>query len=297
MPRLPTVPAVGDAPAIPLVPTQVPHKRVLVVDDDPDLLNLVTKVLGKAGCAVTCLSDPEELLRDPPGDRFDLVLLDVMMPRIDGLEVCLVLRRHYGNDLRICMMTAARDDEAVRIAGQFGADGFLLKPLRAIDLTTLAGVAVHQPLQPGAALVPEPPRASQRARPAPLKRRVLVVDDDPDVLAWCSEVFRRAGAEVDVAREPLALVQDPREGGTYDLVLVDIFMPAFGGVELIGHFLKDVRNLASRFYAISASDEPGLRESARRAGADGYLPKPLRVRQMLGLLEEYGAAPLEADLA
>jgi DNA-binding response OmpR family regulator len=284
------LPLFGGAPA------PVARKRVLVVDDDLDVLNLVTRVLGSAGCAVTCLADPEEVLRNPPGDRFDLVLLDVLMPRIDGLEVCLVLRRHYGADLRICMMTAARDDEAVRIANQFGADGYLLKPLRPADLMTLAGVATRKPAQPGAVLVPDPPRASQRAAPLAPKKRVLVVDDDLDVLAYCREVFARGGAEVEVVSDPLALAQAPlRE--SYDLVLVDVFMPSFGGVDLIRHFLKDVRSVTSRFYAISASGDADLRETARRAGADGYLHKPLRARQLLGLLEEAGAAPLEAEVA
>jgi DNA-binding response OmpR family regulator len=274
----------------------IPRKRVLVVDDDLDVLNLVARVLGTAGCAVTCLSDPEQVLRNPPGDQFDLVLLDVLMPRIDGLEVCLVLRRHYGNELRICMMTAARDDEAVRIAQQFGADGYLLKPLRATDLTTLAGLATQEPLQPGMALVPEPPRASPRTPPPSLRKRVLVVDDDPDVLAYCSEVFRRGGAEVDVVCDPTTLA-GPVPGGSYDLVLVDIVMPAFGGIDLIRHFLRDVRSVTSSFYAISASDDANLRETARRAGADGYLPKPLRARQLLSLLEDAGSAPLQAEVA
>jgi CheY-like chemotaxis protein len=304
MSRLPTVvggdpvPLPGGNP-IPLPgggPTRTPHKRVLVVDDDPDMLNLVTLVLGTAGCAVTCLSDPEQVLRTPPGDAFDLVLLDVLMPRIDGLEVCLVLRRHYGNDLRICMMTAAHDDEAVRIAEQFGADGYLLKPLRPTDLMTLAGVATHQPLQPGVALVPEPPRASRRApRPSP-RKRVLVVDDDPDVLSYCSEVFRRGGAEVDVVSDPLTLAGG-LPAGVYDLILVDIVMPALGGIDLMRHFVKDVRSVTSRFYAISSSDGASLREAARRAGADGYLAKPLRARQILALLEDAGAGPLDAEVA
>ncbi|HET7784408.1 MAG TPA: response regulator [Myxococcales bacterium] len=299
LPGAAAVPLPGAAP-VPLpgdAPMRTAQKRILVVDDDPDMLDLVTRVLGSAGCAVTCLSDPEQALRIPPGDRFDLVLLDVRMPRIDGLEVCLVLRRHYGNDLRICMMTASRDDEAVRIAEQFGADGYLLKPLRPADLMTLAGLATPQPLEPGTALVPEPPRASQRApRPSPGKR-VLVVDDDPDVLSYCSEVFRRGGAEVEVAGDPLSLAEGVPAGGAWDLILVDIFMPALGGIDLMRHFLRDVRSVTSRFYAISASSGAGLRETARKAGADGYLVKPLRARQLLALLEDAGAAPLDGEVA
>jgi two-component system, sensor histidine kinase and response regulator len=256
----------------------MPQRRVLVVDDDLDALHLVDRILSREGCAVTCVSDPRQVLLDPPTDPFDLALLDVMMPGIDGLELCLVLRRHYGDDLRICMMTAAHDEEALRIAEQFGADGYLLKPLRP------------------AVLVPEPPRAPRRTSPSRPGKRVLVVDDDPDVLAWCGEVFRRAGADVDAVSDPAALAAR-LPGCSYDLVLMDVFMPVFGGIALIRRFMKDVRNVTSRFYTISATDGAALRGAALGAGADGHLPKPLRARQVLSLLEDAGSTPLDAEMA
>jgi two-component system, sensor histidine kinase and response regulator len=274
----------------------MPQRRVLVVDDDLDALHLVDRILSREGCAVTCVSDPRQVLLDPPTDPFDLALLDVMMPGIDGLELCLVLRRHYGDDLRICMMTAAHDEEALRIAEQFGADGYLLKPLRPADLATLAGVAPRSPPRAGAVLVPEPPRAPRRTSPSRPGKRVLVVDDDPDVLAWCGEVFRRAGADVDAVSDPAALAAR-LPGCSYDLVLMDVFMPVFGGIALIRRFMKDVRNVTSRFYTISATDGAALRGAALGAGADGHLPKPLRARQVLSLLEDAGSTPLDAEMA
>src|SRR5207237_1393667 len=82
-------------------------RRVLLVDDDTDVLEVTRKALEAVGCSVTCIADSSEVFRAPPGDGYDLVLLDVVMPEVDGLELCYMLRQHYGEDLRICMITAA----------------------------------------------------------------------------------------------------------------------------------------------------------------------------------------------
>src|SRR6266852_5805951 len=80
------------------------RRRVLLVDDDTDVLKVTRKALEAAGCSVTCISDPTKVLRTPPGDGYDLVLLDLLMPGVDGLELCQLLRRRYGEDLRICII-------------------------------------------------------------------------------------------------------------------------------------------------------------------------------------------------
>jgi DNA-binding response OmpR family regulator len=113
---------------------------------------------------------------------------------------------------------------------------------------------------------------------------VLVVDDDQDILDWCRAVFTKAGAVVDAIQDPSALRDSLPPGGTYDLVLLDIFMPAIDGIELLRRFSSDVRNLASRFYIITAEEDPALRQLARQSGADGYLTKPLQPEALLGLL-------------
>ncbi|HEX9605200.1 MAG TPA: response regulator, partial [Myxococcales bacterium] len=116
------------------------RRRVLLVDDDPDVLEVTRKALEAVGCSVTCIADSSEVLRAPPGDGYDLVLLDLLMPDVDGLQLCYLLRQHYGEDLRICMITAANDPEAIKRAAQVGADGWLTKPIRKAELLALVGL-------------------------------------------------------------------------------------------------------------------------------------------------------------
>jgi DNA-binding response OmpR family regulator len=262
--------------------TEAPHKRVLVVDDDKDILSLIRRILEASGCSVTCVSDPKDLLRHPPGDRYDLVLLDVRMPDVNGLEACFLLRQHYGEDLRICMMTAAHDPDTVKRAAEMGADGWLTKPIHRVNLLALVGLA-KRPL-PERRAAPPPVGAKPVPKAAAKRPRVLVVDDDDDVLGYCRLVLGGAGAVVDAVQDSSKLGKVLPEGGSYDLVILDVFMPGVSGIELLRRFSADVRNCASRMYVVSAADDEQLRAEARRCGADGFLKKPLDRKALLALL-------------
>jgi len=262
--------------------TEAPRKRVLVVDDDRDILSLIRRILEASGCAVTCVSDPKDLLRHPPGDRYDLVLLDVRMPDVNGLEACYLLRQHYGEDLRICMMTAAHDPETVKRAAEMGADGWLTKPIHRVNLLALVGLAKRPAPERRAAAAPV---ATKQIPKAAAKRpRILVVDDDDDVLGYCRLVLGGAGAVVDAVQDSSKLSRLLPEGGSYDLVILDVFMPGVNGIEILRRLSADVRNCASRMYVVSAADDEQLRAEARRCGADGFLRKPLDRKTLLDLL-------------
>ncbi|MEA2640203.1 MAG: hypothetical protein QOF51_1597 [Chloroflexota bacterium] len=100
--------------------------RILVVDDEPMVTEVVGRYLQREGFDVSLAGDGEEALRLARAERPDLVVLDLMLPRIDGLEVCRTLRR----DSRIpIIMLTAKGEEIDRILGlELGADDYLVKP-------------------------------------------------------------------------------------------------------------------------------------------------------------------------
>jgi two-component system, OmpR family, response regulator MprA len=99
---------------------------ILVVDDDPKIASVVSRGLRFEGFSVQIAVDGPEALRIARDDPPDLVILDVMLPAIDGLEVCRRLRR--GTNTPILMLTA-RDSVHDRVAGlNSGADDYLVKP-------------------------------------------------------------------------------------------------------------------------------------------------------------------------
>jgi DNA-binding response OmpR family regulator len=112
--------------------TGVGH-HVLVVDDDPTVSDVVRRYLEQDGCAVRLAADGADGLAAVAAERPDLVVLDLMMPGIDGLEVCRRLRRQLP-DLPVIMLTAL-GEEADRVLGlEVGADDYVTKPFSPREL-------------------------------------------------------------------------------------------------------------------------------------------------------------------
>jgi DNA-binding response OmpR family regulator len=121
--------------------TMPERPRVLVVDEDPLVLRFIEETLAKAGCAVNAVDNAQRYLSRSLEAEFDLALLDVAIPEVDGLQLCLRLRASRRELVRLCVMSAASDPEGERKSDLYGADEFLAKPLHARVLLELTGRA------------------------------------------------------------------------------------------------------------------------------------------------------------
>lgn len=103
------------------------NKKVLIVDDEKSIVTLLTFNLGKAGFKTEVAYDGAEAIKKAEQTAYDLIVLDIMLPEIDGIEVCKHLRRNKI-DTPILMLTA-KGDEFDKILGlELGADDYLTKP-------------------------------------------------------------------------------------------------------------------------------------------------------------------------
>jgi len=106
--------------------------NILVVDDDPHIRELVRHFLQQEGFTVHEAADGAEALRKLESVKADLVILDIMMPNMDGWDLCRELREHY--DLPLLMLTA-KGETAEKIKGfQLGTDDYLVKPFDPLEL-------------------------------------------------------------------------------------------------------------------------------------------------------------------
>jgi two-component system, OmpR family, alkaline phosphatase synthesis response regulator PhoP len=105
------------------------RKKILVVDDDAELVELVSFNLKQAGYAVGTASNGVDAIKKAHSLTPDLIVLDVMMPELDGFAVCEILRRDTSTALIPIMMLTALSSELGRMAGLgSGATDFLTKP-------------------------------------------------------------------------------------------------------------------------------------------------------------------------
>ena len=109
--------------------------RVLIVEDEPDIRELVVHHLKREGYQVSAASSGEEALRQVQAAPPDLVILDLMMPAMDGLEVCRRLRQDPSTVSLPIVMLTAKGDEVDRVLGlEIGADDYIVKPFSPKEL-------------------------------------------------------------------------------------------------------------------------------------------------------------------
>ena len=107
----------------------MPNERILVVDDEEDLLELIRYNLSKEGYRVTCVETGEEALEHASRERTDLIVLDLMLPGVDGLEVCRRLKAEASTrNIPVVMLTAKSEEVDLVIGLEVGADDYVTKP-------------------------------------------------------------------------------------------------------------------------------------------------------------------------
>lgn len=107
-------------------------KRVLVVDDEKLIVKGIRFSLLQDGLEVDCAYDGEEALELAKNNEYDLVLLDVMLPKLDGFEVCQQIREF--SDMPIVMLTAKGDDMDKILGLEYGADDYITKPFNILEV-------------------------------------------------------------------------------------------------------------------------------------------------------------------
>lgn len=104
-------------------------EKILVVDDEEDILELVRYNLAREGYTVVCAASGEAALKTTASDPVDLIILDLMLPGIDGLEVARRLRQNSGTKETPIVMLTAKGEEADIVTGlELGADDYVTKP-------------------------------------------------------------------------------------------------------------------------------------------------------------------------
>jgi DNA-binding response OmpR family regulator len=146
--------------------------RILIVEDDPDIAELVARYLAKAGFSTEHAPSGREALQAIAAKPPDLVVLDLMLPHVDGLEVCRLLRANEATAGIPIIMLTARAEESERIVGlELGADDYLPKPFSPNELVARVRALLRRAQRAQAAAAPGKP-------PKPLAYGPIALDTD-----------------------------------------------------------------------------------------------------------------------
>ena len=122
------------------------YAKILIVDDEPPIIDVLQYNLQQAGYDVVVACDGEQALALTRSDQPDLIILDLMLPKIDGIDVCRTLRRE--SEVPIIMLTA-KDEEIDRVLGlELGADDYVVKPFSVRELMARVKSVLRRTRQP-----------------------------------------------------------------------------------------------------------------------------------------------------
>ena len=124
-------------------------KRILVVEDEGDIADLVTYALSKEGYRVVTVSDGAEALSRIRQEPYDLILLDLMLPGLQGTEICRLVRQNPATSSTPIIMLTARTEEVDRVLGlELGADDYVTKPFSPRELSARVKAVLRRAAAP-----------------------------------------------------------------------------------------------------------------------------------------------------
>jgi signal transduction histidine kinase/CheY-like chemotaxis protein len=258
-------------------------RRLLIVDDNATNRRVLTLQTGKWGMTSRDSESPEQALRWlDAGETFDLAILDMHMPEMDGLELARRIRARHPA-LPLVLFSSLGRREAGDTGGLFSA--YLAKPVRQSQLfDTLVNLLAQdaEPKAPAQRAAAAPKIDAQLAARHPL--RILLAEDNAVNQKLALRILQQMGYRADLASNGLEAVESV-ERQTYDVVLMDVQMPEMDGLEASRRIAaKWQPGERPRIVAMTANAMAGDREMCIAAGMDDYITKPIRVEALVEAL-------------
>ena len=266
--------------------------RILIVDDNRTSRQILVALLARWGCRVASAPGGPEALEAlraaaSAGAAYDLVLLDRMMPGMDGCTLADLVRRDPAlAGVRMLMMTCGGADESGRFQ-DLGIGGWLAKPIRQSELfDSLADLLDRRGERPAL----KPRAVAEPPADLPGRRlRILLAEDNAINQRVAGGMLNREGYEVTIVGDGRAATNAARSAA-FDVILMDIQMPEMDGFEATAAIRLDEQAAGRHtpIIALTAHAMAGDRERCLQAGFDDYLSKPIKVallRAALGRLE------------
>ena len=235
--------------------------RILLVDDNEDFLDSTKDVLNDEGYDVATATSGEEAIELAGTQPFDVILMDIKMPGMNGMESFIEMKRRNPK-VKVIMVTAYSVEDLIRQALNEGVFAVLSKPL---DIDGLFHMLDDVKKDGKGGLV-------------------LVVDDDKEICNNFVDILGERGYEVTAAYDGEEAVTKA-EANTFDILLLDMNLPLLNGLEVY----RRIKTMQPYIVAILVSGCTQVMDSlimqALNENAYTFLKKPIHMGQLMGLVE------------
>ncbi len=243
---------------------------ILIVDDNVSLVRTMSFVLKRKGFTVVTAKDGLEAIEKVREMPFDIILLDIRMPIMDGIETHRGIKK-IRPEAVVVMMTAYSVEDMVREALQDGAYGVIYKP---VDMDKVI------------ALIEESSKAKQGSL-------IMVVDDDTAICSTLKNILARRGYRVGVAHSGEEAI-DMAQEKAYDIAIIDMKLPAINGLDTYLAIKQVNPGLIAIMMTAYHQEMADLVEEALRNNAYTCLYKPFDMNTILGFVTAIEAGQRKA---
>jgi response regulator RpfG family c-di-GMP phosphodiesterase len=242
--------------------------RILIVDDSAVVRSVLSKELLKTGVEVTQAENGQQAMDIALCKEFDLIITDVEMPVMDGIELCRKLKLNpRTQQIPIVILSSLDREEDVKRGYKAGATTYISKAQAKDSLIeTIETVLQKSTFQRG--------------------RLILVVDDSNTIRTLVEKGLKEVGFEVVKAENGQAGLDFLKGGRRPDLILSDIDMPVMNGEEFCRTVHMDPVLASIPFVVMSANNDRPIMRRMLQLGADSYLVKPFNIDQLVITVEK-----------
>lgn len=255
-------------------------KKILVVDDEPDIRTTLTTVLKGSGYDVDEAVNGKDCLDKISMKKYDLLILDLIMPKMDGFEVLKRIPPDIKGKLPVVILSAKEGQEDLAKGYDLGAVQYFTKPFENSQIVDIAKYFLGDMT------------AEEKAQNKPtshaqtsLVKRILVVDDEPDIRASLRTLLEAMNYQVDEAADGRDCI-DKVSKHAYDLLFLDLVMPEYDGFEVLRMMPNEVRERLP-VVILSAKDSMADEVIGYDLGAVRYITKPFINRQIVDVTKHF----------
>ncbi len=231
--------------------------RILVVDDEPDICENLRDIFSELGYHVDVASDGPGALRLLGEQRYDVALLDLKMPGMDGLALYRHIRHHSAETVAI-LITAYAGNTTAEEAMTAGAWKVMSKPVDFERLLDHVSKALDQPL-------------------------ILLVDDDQDLCQSLWDVLRAEGYRVALAHN-VAAARSQIGRAPFRAALVDLILPDGGGIDVLESAKRQAPSIEVILITAHGGESTELIRESVRKGVGAVCYKPFDMSKLLGTI-------------
>lgn len=250
--------------------------RIIIVEDDPMIAEIYQRKFSDSGFEVLTATSGDQVLNIAKKEKIDVVLLDLIMPKMDGFEVTKNLRNGgYDPNIQILIFSNLNQQDKVDQALKVGANGFIAKSnYTPSELVAEVKRRLNQ--------YEEQKKNEERRTEAMIakntgenrteKKRILIIEDEEIFIELFGEKLRQDGYEVVTAKNGAWGVKEALNGD-FDLFLIDMVMPAMTGEEMVARLKLEEKTKNTPIIILSASAEDSDAKRVEKMGIAAFIIK------------------------